>query len=283
MFSSAHRYIPGQLGYIGHNRRINTANDSSTSSPYHGSHHFAQQADRFTRSSHRASPIPDYSSPTDSTQSSPGTGAHSPAPSSSGSSSSAKSVRWGESDSDEVARISPKSSVGSSKPHPKPVLKYRALHVVNSPSLFGEKTQKIAASAAIDTVLCELATCIKNFKAPSELVFASSIMVLAKVEENRLFIDQLCKRQKLSQKLAKIPPHGNEQLEATRAAISRALSWMKEHQIILGMKFICTALDKLAIEVRICVGLCVPPPRTFNARSGYLMPHSHRDLKPVYL
>ncbi|CUA77170.1 hypothetical protein RSOLAG22IIIB_06544 [Rhizoctonia solani] len=259
MFAPAHRHIPGQPAYTGHNRRTNTATGSSaSSSPYHSSHRSAQQAHHFTRSSHRGSPVPDYSSPADSTQSSPRTGAYSPAPSSSGSGSSAKSVRWGESDSDKECRISTGSySVDSPKSHPKRVLKYRRLHAAKAPSLFDEYTPKIAASAAIDTVLCDLITCTKNFKAPSSLVFAGSIMQLAKVEENRPFIDQLGKYQKLAQRLAKIPTHGDEQLKdkhaATRAAISRALSRMKGHQIQLGTKFIRTALDELAIEVGMCV------------------------------
>ncbi|CUA75470.1 hypothetical protein RSOLAG22IIIB_11770 [Rhizoctonia solani] len=291
MFAPAHRHIPGQPAYTGHNRRTHTATGSSvSSSPYNDSHHPAQQAHHFTRSSHRASPVPDHSSATDSTQSSPRTGAYSPAPSSSGSSSSAKSVRWGQSDSNQEARISPGCySMGSLKAHPKSVLKYRTLHVANSPSLFDEITPKTAASAAIDTVLCEILTCVKNFKPPTELVFGGSIMQLAKVEENRLFIDQLCRYQRLAQRLAEIPTYGDEQLEdkhnATSCAISAAMSRMKERQITLGMKFIWTALDELHIEVRICVeGFVYPLQLDFaeDCEDGMVLVRSERNKSLIY-
>ncbi|CUA70391.1 hypothetical protein RSOLAG22IIIB_00752 [Rhizoctonia solani] len=294
MFAPAHRHIPGQPAYTGHKRKANTATGSSvSSSPYHDSRHPAQQAYHFTRSSHRGSPVPDHSSATDSTQSSPRTGAYSPAPSSSGSSSSAKSVRWGESDSDEEARISPGCySVGSPKPHPKPVLKYRTLHVANAPSLFDENTPKIAASAAIDTILYNLAICVKNFKPPSELDFspnAASIMVLAKVEKNKSFIDQLCRFERLAKSLAEIPTHGDAQLtgkyDAASAAISRALSRMKEYQTKLGIKFICTALDELAIEIHICVeGFVYPRQLDFaeDCEDGMLLVRSERNKPFVY-
>ncbi|CUA77900.1 hypothetical protein RSOLAG22IIIB_06852 [Rhizoctonia solani] len=291
MFAPAHSHIPGQSAHGGHSRRTNTATGSSaSSSPYHGSHHPAQQAYDFTRSSHRASPVPDYSSPTDSTQSSPGTGAYSPAPSSSGSSSSAKSVRWGESDSDEVAHISPGSySVGSLKPYPKPALKYRRLHVANAPSLFGESTPKIAASAAIDTVLYDLMNCIKSFKAPTELVFAESIMVPAEVEKNRLFTDQLCNYEILWKRLTAIPTHGDEELEykhdATSAAISKVLSWMNEYRIKLGIKLIRTALDKLAIEFHNCVeGFVYPCQLDFaeDCEDGMVLARSERNKSFIY-
>ncbi|CUA77166.1 hypothetical protein RSOLAG22IIIB_06540 [Rhizoctonia solani] len=285
------RRIPGQSARAGHNRRTHTATGSSaSSSPYHGSHHPAQQAHHFTRSSHRGSPVPNYSSPTDSTQSSPRTGAYSPASSSSGSSSSAKSVRWGETDSDEEARIGPGSySVGSPKAHPKPVLKYRTLHVANAPSLFGESTSKIAASAAIDIVLYDLMTYVKNFKPPSELVFAGSIMVLAKVEENRPFINELCNYRMLWKRLAAIPTRGDQELEdkhrATGAAISKALARMKVHQIKLGKKFIRTALDELDIEVRICVeGFVYPLQLDFaeDCEDGMVLVRSERNKSFIY-
>ncbi|CAE6380819.1 unnamed protein product [Rhizoctonia solani] len=290
MFAPAHSHIPAQSAHAGHSRRTNTATGSSaSSSPYHGSHHPAQQAHHFARSSDRASPVPDYSSATDSTQSSRGTGAYSPTPSSSGS-STAKSVRWGEIDSEEEARISPGSySVGSPKAHRKPVLKCRTLHVANAPSLFGENTSKIAASAAIDIVLCDLMTCIKNFKPPSELVFAGSIMVLAKVEENRPFIDQLCNYQVLWKRLTEVPTHGDEKLEdkrdATRATISRALFMMKEYQVKLGIKFIRTALDELHMEVCICVENFVYPCQldfAEDCEDGMVLVRSERNKSFIY-
>ncbi|CUA68642.1 hypothetical protein RSOLAG22IIIB_13785 [Rhizoctonia solani] len=283
MFATAHRHIPGQPAHAGHSRSTHTATGSSvSSSPYNDSHHPAQQPHHFTRSSHRASPVPGHSSTTDSAQSSPRRGAYSPALSSSGSSSSAKSVRWGESDSDEEGRISPGCySVGSPKPHPKPVLKYRTLHVANAP--------KIAASAAIDTVLCELITCVKNFKAPTELVFAGSIGQLAKVEENRLFIDQLCRYRRLTQRLAEIPTYGDEQLEdkhnATSCAISAAMSRMKERQITLGMKFIWAALNELHIEVRNCVeGFVYPRQLDFaeDCEDGMVLARSEKNKLFIY-
>ncbi|CUA69315.1 hypothetical protein RSOLAG22IIIB_13996 [Rhizoctonia solani] len=265
---------------------------SASSSPYHDSYHPTQQAQDFARSSDRASPVPDYSSPTDSTQSSPGTGAHSPAPSSSGSSSSAKSVRWGKSDSDEVVRIGPGSySVESSKAHTKRMRKYRKLYVANAnpPSLSDANTSKIAASAAIDTVLCDLAICVKNFKAPSELVFVGSIIQLAKVEENRPFIGQLSNYQILWKRLTAIPTHGDEQLEdkhdATSKAISAAMSRMKEHQIKLGIKFIWTALHELHIEVCMCVeGFVYPRQLDFaeDCEDGMALVRSERNKSFIY-
>ncbi|CUA75474.1 hypothetical protein RSOLAG22IIIB_11774 [Rhizoctonia solani] len=239
MFATAHRHIPGQPAYTGHNRRTHTATGLSvSSSPYNDSHHPAQQAHHFTRSSHRASPVPGHSSTTDSAQSSPRRGAYSPASSSSGSSSSAKSVRWGESDSDEEGRISPGCySVDSRKAHPKPVLKYRTLHVANAPSLFDKKTPKIALSASIDTVLCNIITCVKNFKCPSELNFTpnaahASIIHQDGVEKDVSFIEQLQTFEALGKRLTEVPTHGDTQsrdkYDTTRATIGRAMPRMQE-------------------------------------------------------
>ncbi|CAE6348720.1 unnamed protein product [Rhizoctonia solani] len=216
----------------------------------------------------------------------------SPAPSSSGSSSSAKSVRWGESGSDKEARTSPGSySVGSPKPYPKPVLKYRTLHVANTPSPFDKNTPKIAASAAIDSVLHELVTCIKDFKPPSELDFANaaSIMELAKVKKNKSFVDQLYRLEKLGGKLAEIPIHGDAQLmdkhDVTSAAIGRALSRMEEYQIKLGMKFIWTALDELAIKVHNCIEAFVYPRQldfAEDCEDGMLLAKTERNGPFIY-
>ncbi|CAE6433735.1 unnamed protein product, partial [Rhizoctonia solani] len=216
----------------------------------------------------------------------------SPAPSRSGSSSLAKSVRWGESDSDKEARTSPGSySVGPPKPHPKPVLKYRTLHVANTPSPFDENTRKIAASAAIDSVIHDLVACVKDFKPPSELDFANavSIMELAEVEKNKKFIDQLYRLEKLGEKLAEIPTHGDAQLMekhyVASAAISSALSRMKEYQIKLGMKFIWTALDELAIKVHNCTEAFVYPRQldfAEDCEDGMLLAKTERNGPFIY-
>ncbi|CUA77179.1 hypothetical protein RSOLAG22IIIB_06553 [Rhizoctonia solani] len=216
----------------------------------------------------------------------------SPAPSRSGSSSSAKSVRWGESDSNEVARTSPGSySVDSPKPHPKPVLKYRTLHVANTPSPFDENTRKIAASAAIDSVIHDLVACVKDFKPPSELDFANaaSIMELAEVEKNKTFIDQLYRLEKLGEKLAEIPTHGDAQLTekhyVASAAIGSALSRMKEYQIKLGTEFIRTALDELAIKVHNCTEAFVYPRQldfAEDCEDGMLLAKTERNGPFIY-
>ncbi|KDN33828.1 hypothetical protein RSAG8_13084, partial [Rhizoctonia solani AG-8 WAC10335] len=136
------------------------------------------------------------------------------------------------------------------------------------PSLFDENTPIAAASAAIDSVLCDLVTCVKNFKCPSELVFvftanAESHMMLAKVEKNKPFIGQLRKLGKLANKLAEVPTHGDAQLtdkhKATSTAIGRTLTRMQNVQIKLYVKFIGSSLDDLAFEIHIYVERLVYP------------------------
>ncbi|CAE6508986.1 unnamed protein product [Rhizoctonia solani] len=242
------------------NRRADTISSSSAYTSSDNSLGRVQQSKDLTGSRNRSATVSGYSYPPasppgdiESTKSSPRTSVPSPAPSSSGSSSSGKSVRWWD-DPDEQGRISPGHSVGSPKGPCKPVLKYRKLHLANMPSLFDENTPIVTASAAIDSVLCDLVNCIKNFKCPSELDFTAnteSLMVLAKVEKNKPFIGQLRKLGKLANKLAEVPTHDNTRLmdrhKATSTTIGRALTRMQDVQI------------KLYVKTRICVESFVYP------------------------
>ncbi|CAE6433742.1 unnamed protein product [Rhizoctonia solani] len=204
-----------------------------------------------------------------------------------------KSVQWGESDSDEEGRISPGSySVGSSKPHLKPVLKYHKLHAVNMPSLYDKNTLKVASLTAMDSILCDLVKCLKNSKCPSELDFTTNTgptIVLADTDRNKTFVRQRHKLNKLGKRLADIPIHGDTQLETKRntinAGINRALFRMEEHQIKLGMKFICTALDELTSEVHICVeGFVYPCELDFleDCQDGMVLLRTERNKSFIY-
>ncbi|CAE6348702.1 unnamed protein product [Rhizoctonia solani] len=204
-----------------------------------------------------------------------------------------KSVQWGESDSDEEGRISPGSySVGSPKPHLKPVLKYRKLHAANMSSLYDKDTLKVAALTAMDSILCDLVKCLKNSKCPSELDFTPNTgptIVLADADRNKTFVRQRQKLNKLGKRLADIPIHGDAQLETKRntinAAIDRALFRIEEHQIKLGMKFIYTALDELTTEVHICVeGFVYPCELDFleNCEDGIVLLRTERNKSFIY-
>ncbi|CAE7208660.1 unnamed protein product [Rhizoctonia solani] len=160
----------------------------------------------------------------------------SPALSSGSSSSSAKSVRFDESGS----RLSPgQYSPYTPKSSPRSILKYAEL-----PSLFNEQAPIVAANAAIDAIIRDLITSVKSFKQPSELDFSGTPedapLVLAKNDQNRPFIDQLCKLARLRNELAEIPTHGDSKLEgkhrAAGEAIERAIKRMKEHQLMLYSK-----------------------------------------------
>ncbi|KAH7344133.1 hypothetical protein B0J17DRAFT_625698 [Rhizoctonia solani] len=167
----------------------------------------------------------------------------SPTSSSSGSSTSGKSVRWGE--IDQQGHIGPgQYSARSPKSPSKTVLKHRELKAANMPSLFAENTPILAASAAMDSVLCELVTCVKEFKCPPELDFSvntGSPLILANVEKNKAFINQLRKLDGLRTRLAGIPTHGDALLmdkhKATGAAIGRAFQKMKNDQLSLHDTF----------------------------------------------
>ncbi|CAE6429265.1 unnamed protein product [Rhizoctonia solani] len=163
----------------------------------------------------------------------------SPTSSSSESSTSGKSVRWG--GIDEQGHIGPgQYSARSPKSPSKTVLKHRELKAANMPSLFAENTPIVAASVAMDSVLCELVTCSREFKCPSELDFSvntGSPLILANVEKNQAFISQLRKLDELRTRLAEIPTHGNAQLmnkhKAAGEAIRRAFQKMKKDQLSL--------------------------------------------------
>ncbi|CAE6460919.1 unnamed protein product [Rhizoctonia solani] len=68
---------------------------------------------------------------------------------------------------------------------------------VSLPSLFDESAAITAANAAADGILCDVVSCVKAFKAPSELDFSATTkdhpLFLADSEKNRPFINQLCK------------------------------------------------------------------------------------------
>ncbi|CAE6497024.1 unnamed protein product [Rhizoctonia solani] len=259
MFAPAHRHIPGQPAYTGHNRTTHTATGSS---PYNDSHHPAQQPHHFTRSSHRPSPVPDHSSATDSAQSSPRTGTYSPAPSSSGSSSSsAKSVRWGQSDSNQEARISPGCySMGSLKAHPKlaeiPTYgdeqledKHDATSATISAAMSRMKERQITLGmkfiwTALDELHIEVRICVEGFVYPCQLDFAENCedgMVLVRTERNKSFIYQLQLLASFRVKLMDIPEYDDERLENKRCAIDdkieRNVNKMKSHQLSLYYRY----------------------------------------------
>ncbi|KAL5637351.1 hypothetical protein ACGC1H_001105 [Rhizoctonia solani] len=116
---------------------------------------------------------------------------------------------------------------------------------VSLPSLFDESAAITAANAAADGILRDVVSCVKAFKAPSELDFSATTkdhpLFLADSEKNRPFISQLCKLAGLRSELARIPTHGDEALEdklrKTELAIGRALERMKEYQLKLYREF----------------------------------------------
>ncbi|KAH7344123.1 hypothetical protein B0J17DRAFT_765245 [Rhizoctonia solani] len=235
-------------------------------------------------------------SPPKSTKSSPRTeslpNAPSPAPSSSGSSTSGKSVRWGENDNSDQRCILPGHySTQSPKSPPKPLLKQRELKATNMPSLFAENTHILAASAAMDSVLYELVICVKEFKCPSELDFSvntGSPLILANVEKNKAFINQLRKLDGLRTRLAGIPTHGDALLmdkhKAAGAAIGRTLQRMKERQLKLyeNFKAVESALDAIATDLKAAVdNYNLPSEPDFAANSeDYQAPLSTEKNKP---
>ncbi|CAE6385198.1 unnamed protein product [Rhizoctonia solani] len=96
---------------------------------------------------------------------------------------------------------------------------------------------------AVDNILYELITSVKQYKSPSELDFSpngENPMHLLINEKNNPFLDQLRKLDDLRTQLAKISTQGNEKLEdkhkLTNMAIERALYRMKEHQLELYRK-----------------------------------------------
>ncbi|KAH7344132.1 hypothetical protein B0J17DRAFT_203012 [Rhizoctonia solani] len=253
-----------------HRKRANTVTAGPAPALYDGMG-YLQQSKNTTQSRPREATVSAGSallSPPESTKSSPRTeslpNAPSPAPSSSGSSTSGKSVRWGENDNSDQRCILPGhySTQSPKSPH-KPVLKQRELKAANMPSLFAENTPTIAASAAMDSVLCELVTCVKEFKCPPELDFSvntGSPLILANVEKNKAFINQLRKLDGLRTRLAGIPTHGDALLmdkhKAAGAAIGRTLQRMKERQLKLHENFtkgVESALDAIATDLKAAV------------------------------
>ncbi|CAE6496761.1 unnamed protein product [Rhizoctonia solani] len=154
-------------------------------------------------------------------------------------------------------------SAYSPKSPSKTVLKNRELKAADMPSLFAENTPVVAASSAMDTVLINLTTCIKNFKWPSELDFSAntaSPMILANTEKNQAFIHQLRDLDRLWNELNQISTHGDEKLgdkhKATDVAIGKALQKMKEHQLKLYEKFtkaVESALTNIATDLDVWV------------------------------
>ncbi|KAG8686710.1 hypothetical protein FRC11_008498 [Ceratobasidium sp. 423] len=146
----------------------------------------------------------------------------------------------------------------------------------------------VAASATIDDILCELVTCVKNFKCPIELDFPTNTVntwALLNTEKNKPFIDQLRKLDEFRTRLAEIPTYNDARLKEkhknTGAAIGRALTRMKEHQLKLHNKFAETlegpeaeagkataAIDDILRELVTCVkGFQCPSEPDFSADS----------------
>ncbi|CAE7146412.1 unnamed protein product [Rhizoctonia solani] len=160
----------------------------------------------------------------------------SPALSFGSSSSSAKSVRFDESGS----HLSPgQYSPHTTKSAPRGILKYSEL-----PSLFDEQAA-VSAKAAINAIVRDLINSVRKFKQPNELDFSGTPedapLVLARNEQNRPFIDQLCRLGRLRNELAEIPTHIirnglEDRHRGAGEAIERAIERMKEHQLMLYNK-----------------------------------------------
>ncbi|CAE6520967.1 unnamed protein product, partial [Rhizoctonia solani] len=161
-----------------------------------------------------------------------------------------KTVRWSGDDGSDQVQIPPgrysTESTQSQKSPSKPALKHPEPMVAGKPPSSDEKPpyDEEASSAAINSVLCDLVTCVKEFKCPSKLGFpanAESPWILPNNKENRPFMNQLRKLNGLRIRLAEIPTHDNallvEKHKAVGAAIGRALQRMKEHQLKLYENF----------------------------------------------
>ncbi|KAG8689968.1 hypothetical protein FRC11_014621 [Ceratobasidium sp. 423] len=132
-----------------------------------------------------------------------------------------------------------------------------------APGQYSPHTPKYSipiASAAIDSILRELVDSVNNFKCPSELDFSANIgspLVLANVEKNKPFFNQLRKLDQLRIYLGKISTQGDVQLDAkhkaARVAIRRALQRMREYQLKLYQNFIEQVLDNLLVALHECV------------------------------
>ncbi|CAE6444924.1 unnamed protein product [Rhizoctonia solani] len=189
---------------------------------------------------------------------------HSPlSASSSSGSSSGKSIRRGENDSDKKGRVFPGHC--------------------SAPS----KASIVAADLAMKDILKQLVTRVRNFKCPSELEFSldgGSPMMLPNVEKNESFIDQLRKLQSLTNKLDEIPTHGDAQLkdlhDKVGKSIEAALLRMKEVQLKLYVTFLNSAYNDLADKIRNChKNFVCPRELDFpeNSKGGLVLSNTKRN------
>ncbi|KAJ1308342.1 hypothetical protein OPQ81_004052 [Rhizoctonia solani] len=184
--------------------------------------------------------------------------APSPAPSSSGSSTSSKVQFSDAEDQIKLGQDPPRYAPRTPQSPPKTVLKNEA----KMPSLFDENHPIFADLNKVNNITHTLITYVKEFKCPSELDFSvntGSPLILANVTMNKSFIQQLRKLDGLRSNLADTPTYGNEDIEAKQRIVSmsirRALGRMKEKQLELYQQFqaVESALDDAAIDLNDCI------------------------------
>ncbi|CAE6456787.1 unnamed protein product [Rhizoctonia solani] len=142
------------------------------------------------------------------------------------------------------------------KSSPRPVLKHRSPNNEIPPIRSHESTPVTDSSAALDRIFHSLAFYVNSYISPVELDFSASPenpLYLVNNEKNEKFIDQYRKLDELQAALEEILTHGDRQLEKkhkdVRAAITRALHRMKEHQLKLYAEFVAAAKKRAALHL----------------------------------
>ncbi|KAG8724546.1 hypothetical protein FRC11_002065, partial [Ceratobasidium sp. 423] len=176
---------------------------------------------------------------------------------------------------------------------PTPRLKYCRIKSTKIPPPFTENTCIIAASKAIDNILYDLSTCVKELIWPPELDFpinTGDILILPDTKKNKPFIKRLRKVNGLWWRLDAIPTHNYAQLEAKHRAtdlvIRGYLRMMNEHILNLHAKFVevvnaaGAALDDVCSALISCVKKFKYPSELdfpANAESPLLFIHNEKS------